>query len=194
MRTTGALILAAGRSIRLGQPKQLLALAGESLVRRAVRVATEGGCAPVAVVTGEEHERLAEELSETSARLIHNAEWQLGVGSSIRCGLELLLALDAVIVMACDQPLVNADVIKALIGQGESSGKPIVACSYAQTLGIPALFDRSCFEGLRALPDDSGAKRLLEADLSRVARVEFEGGAIDVDTPEDWARLRSLES
>lgn len=193
MRTVGALILAAGGSTRLGQPKQLLAIGGESLVQRAIRVATDAGCAPIVAVVGDQRERIEANLRQTSAQIVHNADWERGVGGSIRCGLGQLLKLDAVVVMACDQPLVDAALIRALIAESETSAKPIVTCSYAQTLGIPALFDRSCFEALRELPDDSGAKPLIEADLSRVARVEFEAAALDIDTPADAARLQTLD-
>ena len=77
-----------------------------------------------------------------------------------------------------------------LIAAQEKTRKPIVASSYADTLGVPALFDRSCFRRLLALPDDSGAKSLIAARPDDVATVLFEEGAIDIDTPEDFQRLR----
>lgn len=189
MRAVGAVILAAGGSTRLGQPKQLLTIEGESLVRRSVRAASEGGCAPIVVVVGDDAERIEADLRGTSARLVENAAWRLGVGTSIRRGLEHLLQLDAVVLLACDQPFVDAAVIEALIAEARTSGKAIVASSYAQTLGIPALFDRSCFSSLLALANDSGAKALIEADPGRVARIPFERGALDIDTPADFARF-----
>jgi len=158
-------------------------------VQRAVRVASEGGCTAIVVVVGGERERIAADLDGTAAQIVYNPDWEHGVGTSIRCGLAHLSSLEAVVVMACDQPLVDADLIRALISQQEVSEKPIVASSYAQTLGIPALFDRSCFDALRRLPDDSGAKGLIQTDLSQVACVEFEPAAIDIDTPEDAAQL-----
>ena len=95
----------------------------------------------------------------------------------------------AVVLLACDQPFVDAGTVAMLIKKQEASGKPIVASAYADTLGIPALFDRSCFESLLALPDDSGAKALIESSLHDVAQVEFKEGAIDVDTPADFERI-----
>lgn len=190
MRNVGAIILAAGGSGRFGQPKQLLPFQGESLVRRAVRGALEAACAPVTVVVGHVRERIENELRETPAVIVENPEWQRGLGSSIRSGVLHLRSarpeLDAVVLLACDQPFVDAGVIRSLIAQWENSGKPIVACSYAGTLGIPVLFDRSCFEELLSLPDDSGAKAIIESRPGDVAQVEFEKGAIDVDTPADF--------
>ncbi len=195
MRNLGAIILAAGGSSRFGQAKQLLPFRGESLVRRAVRGAIDAGCACVNVVVGDARDRIETELRETPAVIVENPEWQRGLGTSIRCGLRHLLSsqpeLDAVVLVACDQPFVDASVITSLIAQQENSRKPIVACSYANTLGIPALFDRACFESLLALPDDSGAKALIESRSADVAQIEFEKGAIDIDTAADFERIKT---
>jgi molybdenum cofactor cytidylyltransferase len=195
MRNVGGIILAAGGSARFGQSKQLLSFQGESLVRRAVRAALGGGCAGLTVVAGEFRDSIEMELRETDAVVVENAGWRRGLGTSIRCGLRHLLTsrpeLEAVVVLACDQPFVDGDVVTSLIAQWESAGKPIVASSYAGTLGIPALFDRACFEALLALPDESGAKSLIESRSVDVARVEFEKGAIDIDTPADFAQIKT---
>lgn len=195
MRDVSAVILAAGGSSRLGQPKQLLSFQGESLLRRAVRAALEAGCRCVTVVAGDARDRIEIELRGTPAAIVENLEWQRGIGTSVRCGLRHLLIsrpdIDAVVLLACDQPFLDAGVIASLIARRESSGKPIVASSYAGTLGIPALFHRSCFESLLALPDDSGAKALIESRSADVAQMEFEQGAIDIDTPGDFEGLTS---
>ena len=193
MRNVAAIILAAGGSGRFGRPKQLLPFRGESLVRRAVRAASEGGCERIAVVVGEERDLIEIELRESPAVLVQNAEWKRGLGTSIRRGLQHLLDTQpepgAVVLLACDQPFVDAQTIAALIGTQETSGNSIVASRYAHTLGVPALFDRSCFESLLALADESGAKALIESRAGDVAEIEFEQGAIDIDTPADWERL-----
>ncbi|HWM24636.1 MAG TPA: nucleotidyltransferase family protein [Chthoniobacterales bacterium] len=195
MRSVGAVILAAGSSSRLGQPKQLLSFQRESLLRRAVRSALEAGCACVTVVAGEARDRIEIELRGTPAVVVENAVWQRGLGTSVRRGLRHLLSLrpeiDAVVLLACDQPFLDASVIASLIAQRENSGKAIVASSYAGTLGIPALFHRSCFEALLALPDDSGAKMLIESRSADVAQIDFEKGAVDIDTPGDFEQIRT---
>ncbi|HEV2841442.1 MAG TPA: nucleotidyltransferase family protein [Chthoniobacterales bacterium] len=198
MRNVGAVILAAGGSSRLGRPKQLLSLQGESLLRRAVRAAIEAGCACVTVVAGDARDSIESELRGTPAVVVENLEWQRGLGASIRCGLRHLLSsrpeIDAVVLLACDQPFLDAAVITSLIAQQANSGRPMVASSYAGTLGIPALFDRSCFEALLALPDDSGAKGLIESRPAEVAQIEFEKGAVDIDTPDDFAGLTNADT
>jgi molybdenum cofactor cytidylyltransferase len=193
MRNVGAVILAAGGSSRFGQPKQLLIFRGETLVRRAVRAATEAGCAPVVVVVGECGEAIRDELRETAVVIIGNPDWKHGLGSSIRYGLKQLGGLtpqsEAVVLLTSDQPLVETKTVSALITEQGKTGKPIVASSYANTLGVPALFDRSCFERLLTLADDSGAKALIAERPYDVASIAFEEGAIDIDTPADLQRL-----
>ena len=190
MRNVGAVILAAGGSSRLGQPKQLLIFRGETLVRRAVRAAVEAHCAPVVVVVGEAGAAIRNEVRATPAVVVENPEWRRGLGTSIRCGLRACAdPIEAVVLLACDQPLVDSTIVAALIAEHERSGKPIVASRYANTVGIPAFFDRSCFESLLALPDDSGAKSLIAARPNDVASIAFEEGAIDIDTHADFQRL-----
>jgi molybdenum cofactor cytidylyltransferase len=193
MRNVGAVILAAGGSSRFGQPKQLLKFRGETLAGRAVRAVAEAHCAPVIIVVGESENAIREGLRETVAVILENPDWQRGLGTSIHRGLEHLIELapatDAVILLACDQPLVDAGTIVTLIAEQARTPKPMVASHYANTLGVPALFDRSCFDDLLALPDNSGAKSLIAARPDDVASIAFEDGAIDIDTPADFQRL-----
>ncbi|HEV8184729.1 MAG TPA: nucleotidyltransferase family protein [Chthoniobacterales bacterium] len=193
MRAVGAVILAAGGASRFGQPKQLLRFEGETLVRRAARAAEEGGCKPIVVVAGSCAPEIAAELRDAAVMIVENREWERGLGTSIRHGLQALLendpAVDSVVLLACDQPFVHGATVQSLLEMSEATGKPIVACSYAGTFGIPALFSRVCFELLLALPDDSGAKSLIETRRADVACVEFAEGAVDLDTPGDLERL-----
>ena len=187
MVRVGAVILAAGGSRRFGQPKQLIKFAGETLVQRAVHAAQEGGCSPVLVVTGESHEAVTASVAAMHPLIVRNESWSRGIGSSIRLGVEELSqhTVDAIILLACDQPAVDMGVVSALIAEHERSGRPIVASRYADTVGIPALFQRSMFDELRQLPDQHGAKALIQANLWRVAQIEFANGAFDLDTRED---------
>lgn len=190
MENIGAVILAAGGSTRLGQPKQLLRHQGESLVHRAARVAREAGCSPVVVVVGDERELIAVELRAFGALLPHHPEWRLGIGSSIRAGVGHALAeapaLEAVVVMVCDQPFVSAAILTALIAARAETHQRAAACLYSGSVGVPAIFDRSLFPLLTTLPDAQGAKSILAARSGAVAGVEFPQGSIDIDTPDDW--------
>src|ERR1700758_5100725 len=85
------LVLAAGASTRLGQPKQLLKVDGESLLRRTVRIAAETGCGPIFVVLGFDSENMRKELCNQGPKIVINPDWHSGMGSSLRCGINALM-------------------------------------------------------------------------------------------------------
>jgi len=192
MSNIAGVILAAGGSSRLGEPKQLLTFRGATLIQRAVRAAAEAGCDPVIVVAGDSAEAIRSELGEENGIVVvENAEWRSGIGTSIRRGLEQLTrSVEAVVLLTCDQPFVDAAIVGKLMAERARTQKAIVASSYADTLGVPALFDRSCFDALLTLPDRSGAKSLIQAHRDEAASIAFEEGAVDIDTPEDFERLK----
>jgi molybdenum cofactor cytidylyltransferase len=187
-----AIVLAAGGSSRLGQPKQLLRFQGQSLIRRVTEAAAEAGCSPIIVVTGTEPDSIVLELQGLPALFVSNPNWQRGIGTSIRAGVQHLAAhspeTDAALILACDQPHVDRETLRALIELRAADKQPIVACAYDGTLGIPALFDRSFFNQLCALKVD-GAKKIIEANRGVTSRLDFPAGAIDIDTMEDYERL-----
>ncbi|WP_257450023.1 nucleotidyltransferase family protein [Archangium lipolyticum] len=192
MATTGLVLLAAGGSTRLGHSKQLLRWNGRSLLRRAAETALASGCHPVVVVLGAEADAHRAELAGLSVRDVENTRWREGMGGSLRLGMEALRetpSLEAVVLMVCDQPAVTAEHLMALRRTHQERGQPIVASGYAGTVGVPALFDRSLFAELEALPASAGARPLLAKDPGRVAVVPLPGGELDVDTPEDVERL-----
>jgi molybdenum cofactor cytidylyltransferase len=197
MKNTGAIILAAGPSKRLGRLKQLLSFRGQTLVRRAVASAYEAGCAPIIIVIGAEAEQLRRELADWSRSLVHNPRWSDGMGSSIRMGVAAaqqhnhLLAL--LVILTCDQPFLNADVIRALLELRARENKAMAACAYADTVGIPAVFDRAHFAALLHLRDEDGARSVLFSASEAVAQFPWPEGAIDIDTPEDYEKLIARE-
>src|SRR6187549_3731917 len=109
MRRIGGIVLAAGGSTRMGEPKQLLELDGESLVHAAVRAAYEGGCDSVCVVTGDSRVAVESSVADLQPILIHNERWQRGMGSSVQLGVSAVASASAVILLACDQPAVDAN-------------------------------------------------------------------------------------
>src|SRR5258708_39740897 len=118
MSDIAIMILAAGGSARMGEPKQLLPYRGSTLIRHAAETAVASGCRPVIVVLGAHADRLAAEVSELAVSVAINEQWASGIGSSIRCGIEHLTAIapaaQAVVITLCDQPLVSAGIIRHL--------------------------------------------------------------------------------
>jgi molybdenum cofactor cytidylyltransferase len=192
----GAVILAAGASVRLSAPKQLLEYGGQTLMRRAALAAQGARCNPVVVVTGAHAEGLKEELRGLNLLEVHNPEWESGMGSSIRTGVHAVVKtndkITALVLMLCDQPFVTSEVISGLITAHRQTGYGIVACSYGATIGVPALFGRAFFPELVRLESETGAKHVIQKHLAQVHSLPFPQGEIDVDTPADFARLRSL--
>jgi len=193
MQKIGAVILAAGESSRFGRPKQLVQFRGKSLVRRVVDAAKDANCSTIVVVLGSKREEIERELKETDAIVAENQNWRRGIGSSIRVGVESAVNqapdIEAIVLLTCDQPFVKTDTIERLIVMREKTKKAIVASSYSETLGVPALFDRSCFQELLTLPDDSGAKSIILSNHERVAELLFPEGKIDIDTAADYEKL-----
>jgi molybdenum cofactor cytidylyltransferase len=192
-KSIASVILAAGESSRLGQPKQLLEFRGKTLVRRAVEAAIEANCSPVIVVTGDAHAEVKNALATTNTILAQNSQWTQGVGISIRVGIQHLIdnapGVDAAVLLVCDQPFVDCDLVRGLIAMHSETGKPIVASAYADTLGVPALFDRSIFQELLRLDGHLGAKTIILSNRARVAELSFPKGDVDVDTLDDVKRV-----
>jgi molybdenum cofactor cytidylyltransferase len=190
---TGAILLAAGASTRLGAAKQLLQFRGSSLVKRAARSLLDAGCSPVVVVIGACPE-VADEIRGLAVHPVRNNEWRSGMASSLHAGLKEALivqpALDAILISVCDQPLVVEDDLRSLVQLFYSSRFPIAAAQYGSTLGVPAIFRSTLFGDLMSLVGDAGARRIIQERRSRCAVFPLENAGLDVDRTEDLERLK----
>lgn len=183
-------VLAAGASSRLGQPKQLVSAFGQPLVVRALQQLTAAGCGPAGVVLGCQHERVAALLGHTAAVLLDNPDWEEGIASSVRVAVHWAAALgcEALLLAACDQPLLTSSHVQALQTRWRAESCTAVASAYQGRRGVPVLFARTWFPRLLSLRGDRGAAALLQDD-PEVAVVDWPDGAFDVDTTADLARL-----
>ena len=158
-----ALILASGASRRMGQPKQLLPYKGQNLLNHVINSALASTCSSVIVILGANADRIEPEITQLPITIVKNTKWHEGMSSSIVCGIaylqEQLLNLDGVVFLTCDQPFISAKIIDKLIDAYNSTNKPIIASYYETNLGIPVLFSRSFFSGLKELKGDRGAKK-----------------------------------
>jgi len=184
------LILAAGSSSRMGRSKQLLEIKGQPLLLQTVRVALECDTGEVIVVLGSGEQIHLDIIKTLPVRTVINHYWKSGIGSSIKTGLHHIVRevpeAKGVVILVCDQPELTASHILTLVETFSQTGKSIVASAYDNTAGVPALFSRSFFSNLLIIGDDHGAKKLIEQFPDQVVTVEFAGGAIDLDTLEDY--------
>jgi len=196
-----AIILAAGASRRLGQPKQLVYSHGETLLARTLRIAHLAVAEPIVVVLGAFAQEIRSFVDLRGAHIVENANWEQGIASSLQAGLNFLednesaaAPIRGVLILACDQPRLTPDHLKklcaAFTNQAASQQNPaIMASAYADVVGIPAIFPRSLFPNLHALTGDQGARSLLRNSHCPLIQLEFSGGELDIDTPEDLKHL-----
>src|SRR4051812_8917071 len=191
---TGIIILAAGASGRLGQPKQNLNYNGKTLLQRSIDEALVTGCAPVIVVLGANKEIIEPTIAGRQVDIVYNDNWQEGMSSSIRTGIMHLQTthpkISSAVLMLCDQPFVTADLLKQLVGI--NSPKGIAACAYSTAIGPPVLFDSSYFADLLLLKGNEGAKQLMLKNEAYIVTVPFAAGSIDIDTMDDFERLKGF--
>ncbi len=148
---------------------------------------------PVICVTGSQSDLITNSISVMGVFIVYNEHWSEGMGSGISTGIKQLLLsdVDSVILAVSDQPYVSSDLFRTMVGWKDKSGKGIVACTYAGTLGTPVLFTRDYFDRLQSLNGDQGAKNIVKLNLPDVCPVEFEKGSVDIDTKQDYEKLIS---
>ncbi|TDQ19060.1 molybdenum cofactor cytidylyltransferase [Algoriphagus boseongensis] len=192
---TGIIILAAGASTRLGRPKQLIQIQGKTLLQRTIDSALKSEASSLVVVLGWNPELIQGGINSNQIPFVINEEWEEGMATSMQAGLKFLMNEenpDQVVLLLCDQALVTSSSINDLIALHSSSKKGIVASSYSNTLGVPALFDKAYFPELLALKSTEGAKKVILKNQEDVAVMDFPEGAIDLDTEEDFERLKRI--
>ncbi len=196
-----AIILAAGASRRLGQPKQLVIHHGETLLARTLRItqSTIGG--PVVVVLGASAGQIRSAIDFSNAQIVDNPHWEQGIASSIQAGLNFIeenesaaAPTEGVLILTCDQPHLTeehlANLLKEFLMQSGPQQESIIAVSaYAGVVGTPAIFPRSLFANLNALVGDEGARSLLRNPTCRIIQIELPGGELDIDLQDDLQHL-----
>lgn len=191
-----ALVLAAGSSERLGEPKQLLPLRGQPLLQHVIDAALQAGLGPVVVVLGHEATRIRGALRlDQGVRVVVNEAHRSGQASSLRAGLEALgPEVTAVAVLLGDQPDVKASAIERVVSAFRASPLPVARARFADSPGHPVVVARSEWANWRSLEGDRGARAVLEAAPGRVLEVSLGGPAPrDVDTRADYERLLASE-
>lgn len=185
------LLLAAGGSSRLGRPKQLVGYEGKSLIRRAAEALIDAGCSPVVALLGAEVERSTLELDGLAAEVVVNGAWELGMGSSIACGVGWIVdnaSPEAILITLCDQPLVTPSHLRQFVDEFSKTRVDVIAAHYNEIPGVPALFSANLFHSLSALKGDKGAREIIRNSPDALT-IPLPVAAIDVDRNEDFFSL-----
>ena len=184
-----AVVLAAGGSTRLGQPKQLLTRGGETLVRRAARLALESGASRVLVVVGAQADVVRIAVADLPVECIVNPAWQTGMAGSLRLAAQTLAShTGATLLLACDQPALELAHLQALREAAQRVPSGSAATRFGERLGIPALVSARMLQKALVLGDgDRGLRDVFNAAGAAVAACDAPLLAHDIDTPEDVA-------
>jgi len=187
------LILAAGNSSRLGQPKQLVEFNGKPLICHIIEQALFVKTHAVFVVLGGNKALILPKISHLPVTIINHENWGKGMGSSIAAGVKKIQEKQpkttGIITLLCDQPFISADLIYQLITKQKETNADLVAAQYAGDLGVPAFFSQNIFPDLLLLNGQAGAKKIIQKHVSTAKIVAFPEGIFDVDTPEDLIRI-----
>ena len=187
------IVLAAGGSTRFGSPKALTRLEGRALIQHIVARALAVGGQAVTVVLGAHARDIVPAIGSAPVGLVINRDWESGLASSVRAGIERLPgSCAAALILLMDQPLVGIDALRRLVATWSARPKEIVAAQYAGHCGVPAIFPRWAFAELRQLRGDAGARALLQRHADRTVGVPLPEAAIDIDTPEDLLGIGEL--
>ncbi len=193
----GVLILAAGSSSRLGQPKQLISFGGRSLLQRVIDEADQYLFNPKVLMLGAKDELIYSKLKLGGFSHLTNEQWQDGMGTSIQKGsqhaLKLFPDLQHLMILLSDQPFVTGEVMDKLMESHLGNQQGITASQYGENIGVPAIFSKPFFEHLLALSGDQGAKKIMLDAGEDLYLVDFPKGEFDIDTPADVQRLAQLD-
>jgi molybdenum cofactor cytidylyltransferase len=190
-----AIVLAAGRSSRMGRAKATLPLGDDTFLTRIIRTFLDAGVDDVVVVAGHEPEAVAATIAASGlpARVVVNRDYERGQLSSLQAGLSLVdrPGVTATLMTLVDVPLVAASTVRAVMERYRDTRAPIVRPTSGNRHGHPVLIDRTLFAALRAGDPSAGAKSIVRAYASEAGDIAIEdaGAFIDVDTPEEYEQI-----
>ena len=189
------IVLAAGRSSRMGRAKALLPLGSDTFLTRIARTFLDAGVGDVVVVVGHDAEAIVAGFQQSGlpARFVVNREYDRGQLSSLVAGLDVVdrPGTAATLVTLVDVPLVSTATVRAVIDAYRTTGVPVVRPTSGSRHGHPLLLDRRLFAALRTADPGIGAKPIVRAHASAAGdlAIDDEGAFTDIDTADDYARV-----
>jgi molybdenum cofactor cytidylyltransferase len=188
-----AVILSAGESSRMGRPKALLPIDGQTFIDKIVRVLKQTSVAKVMVVLGHDAEEMRRRTEHLPVEILINPDYKLGQLSSLQVAVRLLQKdadCDGMLVHLVDHPYIDAKLVESMIERFQAGGKLIIVPRYGGKRGHPVIFSRKLFSELLAAPMDQGAKAVVNAHRDDTLEIDTEefGVTVDIDTPELYQR------
>ncbi len=185
------IIIAAGKSARLGSPKQLIKISKETLLNNTIKKASFVSN-NILVILGAKCLEITKTITNKSVKIVYNENWPDGMASSIKLGVLHFIDVPKLIISVCDQPYLTTEIFERLISFSNLTNKPIIASNYGPHIGVPMLFNNQIFDDLLGLKGDIGAKAILDKYAGSIGEIDFPNGDIDIDTKEDLAIMGIL--
>ena len=187
------ILLAAGSSSRMGQPKQLLPWGGQTLIEHQIQTLMQTG-ESIIVVLGAYADLILPVIQKYPVIVAVNSDWKSGMASSVACGIKEMEQLestaDAVVITLVDQPLIPFTHFEAMLNAFAGGHQQIIASTSAEGwLGVPALFDKCYFSELQNLQGEKGAKTLIQQYPNKIKALECNEIINDIDTLESYQEL-----
>ena len=185
-----AIVLAAGRSTRMGQQKLLMPYGDSTLVGSVLENLQRGGVNDIVVVVGTDADAVRDELSGHTVRFVENPDVDRGMLSSVRCGIAAIDNADALMVALGDMPAVNEDVVRTLLARHNRFDDAITIPTYDGRRGHPVVIGCGHRDAILERFDDVGLRGLMQEQAAVIQEVAMnsDGVLIDLDTPEDYER------
>ena len=189
MKNIAILILAAGKSSRMGTTKQLLKIGNKTLLELTIEAAKNSNKTAIFCVLGANVDEILSKIKIPNTEFIINKNYEMGLSSSIVSGIDFIekhqINFDAVLITLADQPKVDSDFLNEIIEAFENNPDKIIASKYPDKVGVPAIFPKKYFKDLLFLKGDKGAKDLLNSKTENIISV-LSDKLLDIDTQEDY--------
>ncbi len=188
-----AILLAAGGSTRLGQPKQLLQFKNRSLINHIIDQIMSAGLLSIRVVLGKHYSDVKAQISERNLEILQNTDWEKGISSSIKCGLSNLKPkTEAVLIFVVDQPFLRSELISEILNKFNDSKANIIAACVSGQIVHPVLYRKEVFAKLMKLEGDVGGKAIFGTELVDTVNWGDDKLLLDIDSIDDLKKINDL--